>query len=451
MLIDCLFILRDADSNTVPFHQMLLQDTSTFEEVKSEVCKGLDIKDMEIFYTDDEGDTIRVCNDQEIAEAFAVARADNSITFYVDAKKPADIPLPAPVQCEPVPEPKEEEPKEVEPKVEAEQERPFGEYTDIHLKFEGDSVKALQEFLNGNYTGENPLEAAARACGTAELSQLKEHLRAGLPVEMRECWVEHPKEQSKEQEQEQAADEQKPVHRHVLCDGCNKTVVGIRYKCYNCADYDLCEACEETNLSVGTHDATHIFLKIYKPTPMPYAVAPNAYEGRSGCPYKNKWGGKGGKGGKCHRGGRFRKRREEVDAKLASLEKLCETLAEQVTELTALRGDEPCKEAEAIKVVQEVQDAEEAEEVLVQAEPQEDEQEIVFEEEASDAVEAPQEQEQEQNDLMQQSMAGLTPEGMIAFDCLVNMGFNDYPLIATLLRQHNGRIQNVVAELLSAK
>jgi len=39
----------------------------------------------------------------------------------------------------------------------------------------------------------------------------------------------------------------KPVHKNVICDGCNvHPIVGIRYKCSVLPDFDFCEKCEAT-------------------------------------------------------------------------------------------------------------------------------------------------------------------------------------------------------------
>lgn len=54
------------------------------------------------------------------------------------------------------------------------------------------------------------------------------------------------------------------VHRGCACNGCGVVPIrGIRYRCANCSDYDLCEGCE----SQGLHIKTHIFYKIKIPTP----------------------------------------------------------------------------------------------------------------------------------------------------------------------------------------
>ncbi|KAL5600945.1 hypothetical protein BROUX41_005779 [Berkeleyomyces rouxiae] len=54
------------------------------------------------------------------------------------------------------------------------------------------------------------------------------------------------------------------VHRGCQCNACSTVPIrGIRYRCINCADFDLCEACE----SQGLHNKNHVFLKIKVPVP----------------------------------------------------------------------------------------------------------------------------------------------------------------------------------------
>lgn len=71
----------------------------------------------------------------------------------------------------------------------------------------------------------------------------------------------------------------KVVHDNVVCDGCNGPVVGTRYKCSVCPDYDLCETCE---LKGGVHDSTHPLLKIT--TPLNPSSRAGSRGGRT-CPY----------------------------------------------------------------------------------------------------------------------------------------------------------------------
>ena len=56
------------------------------------------------------------------------------------------------------------------------------------------------------------------------------------------------------------------IHEGVKCFQCLKSpIVGIRYKCINCKNYNLCENCEDKNSESGTHP--HLFIKIRKREP----------------------------------------------------------------------------------------------------------------------------------------------------------------------------------------
>lgn len=52
------------------------------------------------------------------------------------------------------------------------------------------------------------------------------------------------------------------IHKGITCDHCDLEIVGVRYKCGNCPDFDLCEKCESSEF---VHDPTHVFLKLRKP------------------------------------------------------------------------------------------------------------------------------------------------------------------------------------------
>eukprot|EP00126_Sphaerothecum_destruens_P002988 Sdes_comp16434_c0_seq1m5774 len=54
------------------------------------------------------------------------------------------------------------------------------------------------------------------------------------------------------------------IHRGITCNSCSVNPIrGIRYKCANCVDHDLCESCE----SQDRHNKTHVFIKIRIPIP----------------------------------------------------------------------------------------------------------------------------------------------------------------------------------------
>lgn len=56
--------------------------------------------------------------------------------------------------------------------------------------------------------------------------------------------------------------EERVLHPNIICDHCEGEVKGIRYKCSNCIDYDLCESCEPLP---NIHNDEHCFIKMKKP------------------------------------------------------------------------------------------------------------------------------------------------------------------------------------------
>ncbi len=51
-----------------------------------------------------------------------------------------------------------------------------------------------------------------------------------------------------------------------ICDVCDFPILGVRFKCLNCADFDICAACEQEGLHAG-HPDTHLFVVLPRPVP----------------------------------------------------------------------------------------------------------------------------------------------------------------------------------------
>jgi len=161
-----------------------------------------------IKYFDIEGDSITIASDADIVEAFAAA--SKPIKFFV-IEKPAPAPAPAPAPSVPSvysPSPATSTPP---PVVEAASKCPFG--------------------------GRRAWRASLAKDGAADCAAQRPWKREGG------C--------------------HKDVHHGIQCDECKAfPIVGVRYKCTGCDNFDLCEVCEQKK----AHDPTHAFLKIVTPS-----------------------------------------------------------------------------------------------------------------------------------------------------------------------------------------
>lgn len=222
-------------------------------------------------YVDDEGDLVSITCDREFAEAFAFAAGKPLLRLTIVALKPKVESKPAPV-----PTPAKEEPRRAVPPT--------------PLNFNADPIVGIIE----------------QALDCPELQGLINHFGVsienvknivnGLKQDVAEA-LEKGKEKVKEGEKGESSSLEQDVHQ-AYCDHCDKQIVGIRYKCSVCCDFDLCSSCEALLPSASVHDTQHLFLKVFKPASLPSRrpLLRNFYAEPAGsCPYGRR-GGAGGPG-----------------------------------------------------------------------------------------------------------------------------------------------------------
>jgi len=156
---------------------------------------------------------------------------------------------------------------------------------------------------NNNNNASTQTPPAEGPSGVSPLQPLFQSLFANLPHVLANVQVPlsssmpatpAPRGQSPTSEEPKEAkdSEEGNSHEGVICDGCSTSpIVGIRWKCSVCPDYDLCEACE----TKGVHDASHPLLKVAQPMlrarGCPYMRARNCAPGQ--CP-PGRCGGRNG-------------------------------------------------------------------------------------------------------------------------------------------------------------
>lgn len=257
-----------------------LEASPTFEELRNKLSKLFNepsIKDSKlttIKYADEDGDWIDMSSDEELSDALKWTRAYQQviriqITFKSVpevASKPVSSPSDSPIEEKTENGTPSASPKdifdELKPFVKhfegmAEQFKPFTTQIVQELNKEQpvESLLSLFEkfFTNSQGSCKNDEEKYEDVVGETS-SETSQNTRETTPKEEKE--------------------EEKPVH-FAICDNCRTRIKGIRHKCRECRDYDLCETCIFNKDSVHP---LHSFLSIDKPA---------SPAGPSVCPWMN--------------------------------------------------------------------------------------------------------------------------------------------------------------------
>eukprot|EP01113_Clastostelium_recurvatum_P044791 TRINITY_DN75_c0_g1_i1.p1 TRINITY_DN75_c0_g1~~TRINITY_DN75_c0_g1_i1.p1 ORF type:complete len:496 (+),score=181.84 TRINITY_DN75_c0_g1_i1:97-1584(+) len=202
--------------------RITLERTPLFSELNALVAQlfpQLRSREFSVKYQDSDNDMITIGSDFETREAFEVAKQLGTglfRLFIIEKAEPTPAPSPAPAPA---------------------------------AAAASNPLAALMAMLDGVELHYNNPESGTRV---ADISALLPALREAFGA--------------KSASPAESSSEEPSVHRHVTCDGCKTSpIVGPRFKCKVCDDFDLCASCESKNMTVGTHNPTHTMIKFTQP------------------------------------------------------------------------------------------------------------------------------------------------------------------------------------------
>jgi len=248
---------------------------------------------FQIKYQDDDNDLITITSDMELKESVNVASLTQSSLGSPVLRLFIFVPSTNVKQEETKTEiPKTEQPKNEQPKTE--QPNPFAQFapflnnpqllqTLLPLLNNPEAIQSLiSQFMGGNATPSVPdITKLFQNLGLSgdspqQVNPLTQLLNNPMVQNLLPQLFATFGNATQGATNNATPAEESNVHSNVYCDSCESQIVGTRYKCSSCPDFDLCQACEA---KPGVHDPSHMFLKITKPV--------HSY-GR-GCPYRRPW------------------------------------------------------------------------------------------------------------------------------------------------------------------
>lgn len=247
-----------------------LDHIPNFEELKNLVRQLFGVNEVLLKYEDDEKDVVTVTSDLELKEAVKLSLRDSKVLRLFAAERP-----------------KSQHSQTETPNLNI---GGFAQYLDPNtllasIDITPDKLGEVMGLLQG--LGAN----ASLASKPVEMLKLAKDMVGSVPwlqelidnvIKGEENKSEEKKGEDKKQENNNSRPQchgrrrfnphGSPVHFNVICDGCNQSpIVGQRFKCTVCADYDLCEKCHAKG-DIHSH-------------PMQNIPPRHPYRGH-GCPFK---------------------------------------------------------------------------------------------------------------------------------------------------------------------
>jgi next-to-BRCA1 protein 1 len=296
--------------------------------------------DFVLKYEDDEKDFVTVTSDMELREALTIAaRSNNVLRLFVSEKSKSQKPASDGKGKAPEPQPQQPffNPDAFAPFIQMLNPETIQRFLsqllgDVNANVNVDVNDIINQLQNMGLGQQDPQQQGQQHC--QQLHQLLQQFLTGNPwlkellLGLRERCCQNPSAcgpcgpcpspctppaGSSNTANNNNAPEGPAVHEGVTCDGCNTGIVGVRYKCTVCHNYDLCEKCEVKGAEI--HDPSHPLLKISVPfryRQHGHGHGPQHHFGRGfwfggprgmggrGCPYARKWAKCGTGDGSCN-------------------------------------------------------------------------------------------------------------------------------------------------------
>lgn len=289
---------------------IMLDTAISFDEFNNEMKEQLErfnikAESLKYSYIDEEGDQISFASNEELQEAFsqALKQPEEYFVILIDeirrqpeetqsqqpsSQPPQAIPVPQPIP-EVVKEKEEEEKKEQKPpknhfevEVDLEDILKIKSFADI-LKLGTKLMKDCPLFdeLEKEFKKQHE-QRQQKADSNSNSNAYPNPFAFGgaapfpfpFPFVVPDCNNnnKHPQQSrfpcnnnNANHNDDQKAKPQLPIIHPAVCDNCNLQIVGVRYKCLQCVDFDFCERCEAQSTEKSLHNPQHVFAKINKP------------------------------------------------------------------------------------------------------------------------------------------------------------------------------------------
>jgi len=307
-------IVEKDQKSTGDIRRVSLPQPAKYSHLVAAAKDLLDADEVKFRYVDDDGDRIVLSSEYELQTAVGLSASGNAVRLFVEVvkereakpaakveeKKVEDVPKveqPKAEEKKPEPEkPKVEEPKvEEPPKVEEEKPKTEEKKPEAAAAAPEDEKKEEEAAQNPfaelfrNFRNVPGIQCTQGADGASVVDI--DFNKLFSPENSANVWgqvsetlgkVAAAAQEQKKKDDSELASALKPdesagvyshvihtlpsnvVHYHVICDGCGKhDICGVRYKCAQCDDYDLCQDCIRKAGSL--HDPTHMFYPMCVP------------------------------------------------------------------------------------------------------------------------------------------------------------------------------------------